>query len=405
MKKFGILSLCLLAGMAVSAQKTVVKEANSAMNGNKDFTEVVKIMTPAFTNAETANDVDVYYVPGKAGFKQYDALFLKKQIGQLSDDDALKMAQALVGGYEYFLKALPLDSIPNEKGKVSLKRSKDIVKTVAGHYSDFSAVAIDFWNAKDYMGAYNAWDIYLNLPSSPVFGKSVTAVHDTVAAEVYYNQALAAWQAEAYDKAVTSFKNAIAKGYTKKEAFSYGMAVANGAKDNESLLEFASKGNDLYGADDSQFISQIVNYYLQTEKYDDAIVYLEKAISENPNNAQYYALSGIIYDNKNEREKAMSSYEKALSIDSENALANFYQGRSYALKAGTLSDEYTGSGFNDFKAKTLDPLYKQSAELLEKAYKLDENLRSDALRLLEIVYYNLNDEAGMESVKTRRLND
>jgi tetratricopeptide (TPR) repeat protein len=183
------------------------------------------------------------------------------------------------------------------------------------------------------------------------------------------------------------------------------MAVANGAKDNESLLEFASKGNDLYGADDSQFISQIVNYYLQTEKYDDAIVYLEKAISENPNNAQYYALSGIIYDNKNEREKAMSSYEKALSIDSENALANFYQGRSYALKAGTLSDEYTGSGFNDFKAKTLDPLYKQSAELLEKAYKLDENLRSDALRLLEIVYYNLNDEAGMESVKTRRLND
>jgi len=63
MKKISILSLCLLTGMAVSAQKTVVKEATSAMKSGKDFTEVVKIMTPAFTDGETANLVDTYYVP------------------------------------------------------------------------------------------------------------------------------------------------------------------------------------------------------------------------------------------------------------------------------------------------------------------------------------------------------
>jgi tetratricopeptide (TPR) repeat protein len=402
MKKLGILSLCLLSGMAVSAQKTVVKEATSAMKAGKDFTEVVKIMTPAFTNAETANDVDIYYVPGKAGFAQYDALFLKKQLGQLSDDDALKMAQALVGGYDYFVKALPLDSIPNEKGKVAPKRSKDIVKTVVGHYSDFNAVAVDFWNAKDYMGAYRSWDIYLNMPTDPVFGKSVTAAHDTIAAEVCYNQALAAWQAEAFDKATASFRKAISKGYTKKPVYEYGMAVASAAKDYDALLEIASQGNALYGAEDSQFISQIVNYYLQTEKYDDAIIYLEKGIAENPGNAQYYALLGIIYDNKNEREQSMSNYEKALSLDADNALANFYEGRALAVKAGTMSDEYTGQGYSDFKANTLDPLYRQSAEYLEKAYNLDKNLRSEALRLLEVVYYNLNDESSLESVKQRR---
>lgn len=402
MKKLGILSLCLLSGMAVSAQKTVVKEATSAMKAGKDFTEVVKIMTPAFTNAETANDVEIYFVPGKAGFAQYDALFLKKQLGQLSDDDALKMATALLGGYDYYVKALPLDSIPNEKGKVSPKHSKDIVKTVAGHYADFNLVAIDFYNAKEYGNAYRSWDIYLNLPSDPVFGKSITAVHDTIAADICFNQGIAAWQAEDYAKAVSAFKNSVSKGNTKKNIFEYGMAVASGAKDNESLLEFASKGNQLYGAEDSQFISQIVNYYLQSEKYDEAIVYLQQAISENPNNAQYYALAGIIYDNKNERETAMSNYEKALSLDSENAIANFYEGRSLALKAGGLSDEFSGQNFAKFKEETLDPLYKKSAEYLEKAYKLDENLHNDALRLLEVVYYNLNDEAGLESVKQRR---
>jgi hypothetical protein len=83
MKKISILSLCLVSGLAVSAQKAVVKEATSAMKSGKDFTEVVKIMTPAFQNAETAKLVDTYYVPGKAGFKQYDDLLGKKQFGML----------------------------------------------------------------------------------------------------------------------------------------------------------------------------------------------------------------------------------------------------------------------------------------------------------------------------------
>jgi tetratricopeptide (TPR) repeat protein len=402
MKKISILSLCLLTGMAVSAQKTVVKEATSAMKSGKDFTEVVKIMTPAFTDGETANLVDTYYVPGKAGFKQYDDLLGKKQFGMLPEGGALTMATALLGGYDYFVKALPLDSLPDEKGKVKPKYSKEIVNTIAGHYSDFNVVAVDFWNAKDFDNAYRSWDIFLSLPSNPVFAKEVKAFPDTVIAEVYFNQALAAWQAENCPNAVKSFRNAIAQGYNKKSVYEYGVAVASGANDNDALLEFASKGNELYGNEDPQFLNQIINYYLQTEKYDEAVNFLEKGISENPNNAQYYALAGIIYDNKNDREKAITYYTKALELDPDNGLANFYQGRALAAKAGKMSDDFNGQGYDQYKAQTLDPIYKEAVQLLEKAYNVDPNNRSQILQVLEIVYYNLNDESGLESVKQRR---
>jgi tetratricopeptide (TPR) repeat protein len=402
MKKISILSLCLLTGMAVSAQKTVVKEATSAMKSGKDFTEVVKIMTPAFTDGETANLVDTYYVPGKAGFKQYDDLLGKKQFGMLPEGGALTMATALLGGYDYFVKALPLDSLPDEKGKVKPRYSKEIVNTIAGHYSDFNVVAVDFWNAKDFDNAYRSWDIFLSLPSNPVFAKEVKAFPDTVIAEVYFNQALAAWQAENCPNAVKSFRNAIAQGYNKKSVYEYGVAVASGANDNDALLEFASKGNELYGNEDPQFLNQIINYYLQTEKYDEAVSFLEKGISENPNNAQYYALAGIIYDNKNDREKAITYYTKALELDPDNGLANFYQGRALAAKAGKMSDDFNGQGYDQYKAQTLDPIYKEAVQLLEKAYNVDPNNRSQILQVLEIVYYNLNDESGLESVKQRR---
>ena len=78
MKKISILSLCLLAGLSAAAQKTVVKEAEKAMKGNKPFTEVVTIITPAFSDPTTDKQAETYYIPGKAGFNQYNDMLGKR---------------------------------------------------------------------------------------------------------------------------------------------------------------------------------------------------------------------------------------------------------------------------------------------------------------------------------------
>lgn len=406
MKKIATLALCIAATVSMSAQKTVLKEAESAMKSGKPFVEVEKIITPAFTNAETANLAETYYIPGQAGIKEFNDLLGKRQLGlKFPEDGAYTMAKSLVGAYDYYMKALPLDSVADAKGKIKTKYSKGIVNDVIGHYADFNVAAIDMFNAKDFKGAYRAWEIFLEIPEKPAFNtKDLKVAADTLLAEIAYNQALAAWQADENDLAVKAFRNAIAKGYVKPHVFEYGISVATAAKDYDALLEFASKGNELYGNENPNFINQIINYYLQTEKYDDAIAYLNNAIAANPQ-AQYFALRGIIYDNQNKVTEARADYEKAHELDADNALALFYLGRSLAQEAAKMSDDYSKADFDQYKATTLVPIYRRAVELLEKAYTVDPGNRTDILKVLDIIYYQIDDAAGQESVKERRMAD
>lgn len=408
MKKITILSLCLFAGMSAMAQKDVVKEADRAMKAGKPFSEVVTIITPAFSDPTTKESAETYYIPGKAGFKQYDSMLGKRAMGQLDENGPLEMAKALMGGYEHFMKALPLDSLPDAKGKVKPKYSKDIYNVIGGHLNDFSNAAVDFWNVKDYGKAYDAWGIYLDLARDPRFTKVLpgeTAPADSTMSDISYNRALAAWQADNFENAIDAFRLAIKLGYSKKSVYDYGVAVAIGGKNNEALLEFATAGNEKFGNEDATFLNQIINYYLQTEKYTEALDYLNKGIAEKPNSAQYYALRGIIYDNQKEAEKAQADYEKAIQLDANHPLALFYMGRNVAMKAGALQDAYDKNDFDQYKKDNIDPLYKQAADYLEKAYTVDEGNREEVLKLLEVIYYNLNDAEKMKSVEDRKINN
>ena len=60
---------------------------------------------------------------GNKEFSEYDKMLLKQQIDPASVD-ANQMGQTLLNGYGLLMKALPLDSVPNAKGKVNPKNSK-----------------------------------------------------------------------------------------------------------------------------------------------------------------------------------------------------------------------------------------------------------------------------------------
>lgn len=405
MKKLSLLSACLLAGLTVSAQQAVVKDAEKAMKDGKSFEEVAQIMAPATQNPETKDQAITYYIPGKTAFKIYDDMLGKKQFGLLKEGDELVMAKDLLGGYEYFLKAAARDTVINEKGKVKTKYSKEIYNTIAGHYNDYNFVALDFWNAKDFKNAYNAWEIFLTMPENPNLAKEIKVYPDSTLSQVYYNQALAAWQSDDFAAAVKSFRGSIAKGNTKKDVFEYAVAVANNAKDEEAMLEFATKGNELYGKEDLSFINNIINIYLMKEDYDTALRILDAAAATDPSNAQYIALKGLIYTKKRENNTAEDLYRKALAIDGDNSLANLYLGATVLEKAGQIQDNFndrSGGNFAKYKSEKVDPLLRESVDYLEKAYKLDQNNRSVCLTFLEQVYYMLGDQAGMDSVKERK---
>lgn len=405
MKKHLVLILAMAAGsVAVQAQLNVVKEAERAQKSGESAAKVAEMITPAFTDPETAQLAQVYYIPGKAAFSEYDKLYGIKSLGQLKDGQDKQMADDLISGYEFYMKALPLDKTVDAKGKEKTKYTKEIVNTISGHSSDYNDAAIVYWEAKDFDGAYKAWEVFLSLQENEPFKEKVKALNDTVIGEIYFNQALAAWQADKLENALKSFTKAEAKGYNKKPLYDYALAVSAGLKNDDAVFEWASKGNALYGKEDPNYLGNMINVYLQKKEYDKALSMIDEAIANDPSNAQYYLVKGILYDNMDRADDSKAMFEKAVELNPENVAALTQLGAAICREAYTLSDSAptTPAESQAFFDAKIRPLFLQAADYLEKAWQLD-NDNMDALRYLDNIYYNLNDAEKQKEIKNRML--
>ncbi len=403
MKRILILGLCALAGAAAaSAQPDVVKEAERAMKKNTPYAEVVKIITPAFSDPATAQMAQTYFIPGKAGFTTYDDFVGLKAFNKLPENGAKTMSDALLGGYEYFMKALPLDSLPDEKGKVKPKYSKDIVNITSGHYHDFNSAALEYWNLKEYDNAYKAWDIFIDMSYNPVFAKELKVPADTLMGEIMYNQALAAWQANNLENALASFLKAKDHSYTKKNLYDYAIAVASQLKNQDAVNSLATEAMSLYGNDDPNYIGHVINGCLANKEYQKAVQLIDEAIAANPNNAQYYVIKGILFEQDEIEGDAKAQYQKAVDIDPYNAAAVYNLGRMYYNDACVINDNAPtdDAAYSKIYYEQIKPLLKQAVELLENAYNMN-NDNTEALKVLSQAYYLLQDEAGIKSAEER----
>lgn len=66
---------------------------------------------------------------------------------------------------------------------------------------------------------------------------------------------------------------------------------------------------------------EMAKFYFMNNKYDEAIEELEKVLEINPGNAEAYYNLGLIFENRNQTDKAKDMFEKALDIDNDYRLA------------------------------------------------------------------------------------
>lgn len=402
MKKVSIVALALSVGIAASAQMSIVKDTERAIKGSSpDYAAALKAIQPALTNPESANEALTWYVAGKAGVTAYDKNYEKSILGQ--DFDKKFAASALVDGMGYMLKALPLDSVADAKGKVKTKYSKDIIKQVTSHYNDLNTAGVWYWEVQDYNGAYDAWELYLNLPSNPVLGKNAPqALPDSVRCEIAYNQALAAWQADDLEKALASFERAKSMGYTKKNLYDYAISVAAQLHNNDKVFALSEEAYPLYGSEDSKYLQLMINGKIEAGNYDEALSMLKDAIAADPNNAQLYNVLGILQESQNQLDESIETYRKAVAIDADLAQAQYNLGRQICNKAYAIDDQASSldqNEYNKVRFEQVNPLFKEASGYLERAYQLDPDNMHDALVYLRNVYYNLGDEENYQRVQ------
>lgn len=403
MKKICVLTVGLLAAASMTAQVAVVKEAEKAFKGADNYAayeKALQLITPAFSNSETDKEAQTYWIPGKAGFKLYDDLFAKKTFGQ--DVNLVDMSNALLDGYTYGMKALSLDTVVDAKGKVKTKLSKDIVSQISGHANDFLNAGAAYWDAREFKKAYEAFNAYLDIPANPRLGKNApAALPDSTVAQIRYNCALAAWQAEMLDKAAEAFDNLLAVGYDDPAAYDYAYSVAYNLQDEGRKLKYSQLALDKFGTKEPKFLQRIVSSYIDSKQFDKAKTMLNDAIAADPNNSAYFLSLGVLLEQENDYAGAKDAYQKAVNLDGENALNNLYYGRMLVQQYNDLDQGAANmpqSEYNKYNYETMRPIILEAVKYLEKAYQLDAE-QTDALRYLKNIYYVLNDGANLERVE------
>ena len=122
-------ALCIATSVAFGQKKAVSDAQSIAKGTNPDFTEARSLIKGALDNSETKDDAKTWFVAGFIEDQQFNAEKTKQILGQKPDE--AKMYEAVYAVYPYFKKALDLDQVPDAKGKVKPKVTKD-VKSILG---------------------------------------------------------------------------------------------------------------------------------------------------------------------------------------------------------------------------------------------------------------------------------
>lgn len=404
MKKFSILGLCLVAGLTMSAQMDLVKDVERAVKAKEmniyefDYSTVSANVDAMLTNEESMNNSKTWYVAGLAKFADYQSQLAKSSLGQTMDSK--NMAKALVDGYDYMFKALSLDTIVDDKGKVKTKESKKIVNAIVDNYQNLFGVGGEMLNANEYQLTYNALNYYLNLPQDNRFASKLK---DNVNTEyikyAYYYRAFAAVFIEKYEQAWQDSQKAIELGVEDKVLYDVALNSALALQDMDKVLFISEKAHQIYGKEDLNYVKNIVEAYVFKNEYAKAKEFVNQLITAEPDNAEYVMMLAEIYNKEGNKADAIATYRKATQVDPYSAVAHLNLGLS--LLESVTEIELNASAADEARVRkevTL-PMINEAISALETAYKLDEVNMGRAKNALIEIYRQLGDVENEERAK------
>lgn len=395
-------ALCVAAS-ASFAQKKVVNEAQSIAKGsNADFGEARTLIKGALENPETKDDAKTWYVAGFIEDQQFNAERAKQILGQQPNEPV--MYEALYGILPYFQKAYELDQLPNEKGKVKPKYTKDIKSILsANHVYLFNGGAY-YFDKQEYKKAYDFFNQYVEISELPMFAGTQTAEKDSTFMTVQFYAAAAASLAKDSRLAIAALERAKNTPYRQYDVYQYlcyEYGEARTAQDSVMLEKTFEEGMQVF-PDSAFFLNNLINTYIYSNRNEKALEMLNVAIQKNPNDANLYNVMGRVYETGlKDYANAEKNFQIALEKDPNltDALSNigriyYNQGVNKLSEANMINDskkyQEELSMAKDWFKKAL-PYYKKAHEA--------EPEKMDNMIALRGIYYNLNMGPELEAIE------
>ena len=395
-------ALCVAAS-ASFAQKKVVNEAQSIAKGsNADFGEARTLIKGALENPETKDDAKTWYVAGFIEDQQFNAERAKQILGQQPNEPV--MYEALYGILPYFQKAYELDQLPNEKGKVKPKYTKDIKSILsANHVYLFNGGAY-YFDKQEYKKAYDFFNQYVEISELPMFAGTQTAEKDSTFMTVQFYAAAAASLAKDSRLAIAALERAKNTPYRQYDVYQYlcyEYGEARTAQDSVMLEKTFEEGMQVF-PDSAFFLNNLINTYIYSNRNEKALEMLNVAIQKNPNDANLYNVMGRVYETGlKDYANAEKNFQIALEKDPNltDALSNigriyYNQGVNKLSEANMINDS---KKYQEELSMAKD-LFKKALPYYKRAHEAEPE-KMDNMIALRGIYYNLNMGPELEAIE------
>lgn len=403
MKKTVLFVALVLGASLTYAQKSNVSKAkNKALAVEKpDFAGARELIKPALEDASTKYDANTWYVAGLIGYKENDQEYQKQVIGQKFDEE-LK-GNALLESYRYFLVADSLGEIPNEKGKVKNRFRKDIKNKLKEYYnmpSNLIAYGAHAYDKKDYTKAYEVFSVYGAIPDLPLMDNELPK--DTNYYTIRYYQALAASNAKMHNEAITLYEELKLKTENDQQRSNVYQLLYEEYVAMKDTAKFVQTLKDAFAVfpREAWFLQNLINYYIYSNQSKEALGYLNNAIENEPNIAQYRYVKGVIDEQLGNVADADAAFDKAIELDPNMADAYAGKGRLIFNKAVKMMDE--ASKIKDNKKyqaeqEKVEKVFKESLPFFVKATELAPK-EIEHKRTLRTLYYRLGMDDQYEAI-------
>jgi tetratricopeptide (TPR) repeat protein len=373
-----ILTMFLLCAHLAGAQRGRVTTAVSYFTQGK-LDKAKEIIDAATKDEEGAEMIKAHFVKGQV----YQAIF------ETQNADYKKLSpNPLDVAWTAFQEVIKLDKRNRYEKELT---------------TQFRNLLIDFMNRGDANFRNNkpreAMDDFkraLEIRQSP-FGTSKT---DTV---VIYNAGVAAQQAGLLDEAVSFYKQALALNY--KPLRTYSMIAKILLEQGRDGEDTTSREKEKEGAayllegyqkfpEDQYLLVELINYYLYANDFDSARRYLDKAIEQMPDHAEYYQVEGTVYEQLGDSTKAENCYLKALELNPKDFVSQYNVGNIRLHRVIRAHESLIA--LNDLlaynaKIEEIMSQYEAVIPLFEKALELKPDDRN-TLTTLSQLYFRLRSK-------------
>jgi tetratricopeptide (TPR) repeat protein len=319
-----------------------------------------------------------------------------------------KEFEDLINSYESYKKGIEMDTA-NKYGNISIEMK---FPHLAGL---LLKKGIDYLNDDQFKKSFLAFSGGMGLELMERYPSE--AIDTTF---LYYS-GIAAYQSELYDTSIYYFNKALEYNFKPKEGSQLDVYLRIKQayimmNDTLSTIETLKKAYKKF-PNETKLLNEMVIYYIELDKEQEALNYLKEAQSKDKDNPSYYFMEGTIHESLDEREKAIEAYKNAIEMNPNyfdayyNLGAMFYNKGVEMLKAANDIDSHKEYE----KAKNeADQEMAKAVPYLEKGLSVlnnvDEELKSKdeklkdkytTLSTLNTIYVRLDNEEKIKEIEEK----